>query len=203
MLIDLLQLKTLIGVPHQTVDGYLVCYKNNKKNLFDWLESTGFFQFHVTNKGYVVGVHQIVAFATYGYKALANGFTAKFGEIEVHHINGNPLDNSPDNLVYLSCDDHHLVSRASDTPFYEKPSAERMVTPFNRRGKKIVGWNRFLANIIAATISCVKHIRLTCKLFLDALRAISNFSFSELLLMPKAHMSKLFLHISKQTFADF
>lgn len=191
MLIELKELKELIGVPHQTHDGYLVCYKKNKEALFKFLSENGFFDFHCTNSGWVVGVHQVVAFCTYGYKALANGFTAKYGEIEVHHINNNPLSNEPDNLVYLSCADHQIVSMASKTPFYEKPSDKRIATPFNKRGKQVFGHNRFLANIISLTISFISKLtdKKTMEIFLDAVRYVTDFNIVK---MAKQELFKFF-----------
>jgi hypothetical protein len=191
MLIELKDLKELIGVPHQTVDGYLVCYKKNKEALFSFLNTNGFFDFHCTNSGWVVGVHQVVAFCSYGYKALANGFTAKYGEIEVHHINNNPLSNEPDNLVYLSCADHQVVSMASKTPFYEKPSNKRIATPFNKRGKKVFGHNRFLANIISLTISFIAKLndKKTWTIFLEAISFVTDFNIVK---MAKQELKKVF-----------
>jgi hypothetical protein len=191
MLIELNELKKLIGVPHQTVDGYLVCYKKDKLELFNFLLENGFFDFHLTNSGWVVGVHQVVAFCSYGYKALANGFTAKYGEIEVHHINANPLSNDPSNLVYLSTADHQIVSMASNTVFFDKPSSSRTATPFNGQGKKVWGHNRFLANVIAATVAFVA--KLTDKkawlLFLETVTFTSTFN---LIQATKEELKKLF-----------
>ena len=191
MLIELNELKELIGIPHQTVDGYLVCYKKNKEKLFNFLTEKGFFDFHCTNSGWVVGVHQVVAFCTYGYKALANGFTAKYGEVEVHHLNSNPMSNEPDNLVYLSCNDHQIVSMASKTPFYDKPSNSRITTPFNRRGRKVVGHNSFLANIISVTIGFVSKLtdKKVWKLFLNVVGFVTDFDIVKL---GKQELKKFF-----------
>ena len=192
MLVELNELKRLIGVPHQTVDGYLVCYKKNKEELFKVLEDNGFFEFHTTNNGFVVSVQQIIAFFNYGYKALANGFTANYGEVEVHHLDSNCFNNEPHNLVYLSCHDHYIVSQASKTPFFDKPAKERITTPFNKQGRKIVGHNRFLASIIDITISFIAKLcpDFLARVWLEAIQFIDSF---DLISLSKQAIKNLFV----------
>ena len=109
----------------------------------------------------------------------------------VKKLNCQIVDNSPDNLVYLSCADHQVVSMASKTPFYEKPSDKRIATPFNKRGKKVFGHNRFLANIIAITISFIAKLNneKTWGIFLDVISLVTDFNVVK---MAKQELKNLF-----------
>jgi hypothetical protein len=139
--------------------GRLFAKRADNKYVFELLDLSGFFDFHTTNKGEIVGLSQIVAFyACGGYKALANGFTAKEGFVEVHHINGVTDDNRPENLVYLSKQDHILVSSSTNTPLVGKPKSEEP-TPFNKQGEPVSNPIHFLANILQQTLAAVSNSR--------------------------------------------
>jgi hypothetical protein len=166
----------------KTKAGYITMERRKNESFFQLLDEIGFFQFHVTNSGWIVGLHQVVAFISYGWKALKNGFIAKKDEIEVHHIDGNISNNKADNLVYLSKQDHVLVSSVSSTPTYGIPKSS-VPTPFNRQGKKIQECaHHFLVNIAKETIEAIGN-RIGKPLIVGALELISG--------LPKALYTKV------------
>lgn len=152
-------------------DGRLFLNRHHNTLIFQKLDEAGFFRFHCTNrKRKIVGVPQIVAFFTYGWKALKNGYDAREGQIEVHHIDGNVQNNSPENLVYLSKQDHLLVSAYSNTPRFGEVRSSNP-TPFNRQGKPIEsGHKRFLSEIVARTVAAVAAARTGKKVRVHFLR---------------------------------
>lgn len=85
--------------------------------------------------------------------------------LEVHHISGNTLGaaNHPNNLIYLSPQDHSLVSRFQRRigrlkvkQFYklEKNLPVQNRTQYNRQGKLIRNWTKFIIGVIC--ITCAK-----------------------------------------------
>ena len=80
---------------------------------------------------------------------------------------------------------------ASKTPFYDKPSENRIATPFNKRGKKVFGHNRFLANIIAITISFIAKLNneKTWSIFLDVISLVTDFNVVK---MARQELKNLF-----------
>lgn len=139
-------------------DGRKVLFVHSNKLVFKILRHLGFFDFHETNSGAVVATAQVVAFLHYGYKALRNGFKAREGHLEVHHLSGDCSDDRPENLVYLSKQDHLVVSASSNTPRFGKVESCDP-TPFNRQGRPINDHKRFLAEIITTTVAAVAKVR--------------------------------------------
>jgi hypothetical protein len=143
---------------HQSKNGRIFLLKKENKWIFKQLQKLGCFNFFCNNKGHILGLSQIISFLDYGWKALANGFTAPSDEIEVHHINSDVTDNSPENLVFLSVQDHQFVSNVTFTPFYGKVKYEAS-TPFNRQGLPTSNRYHFLINIIQETVAAVSTFR--------------------------------------------
>ena len=139
-------------------DGRLFLTRKQNPRLFKLLDKIQIFEFYSTNNGQIVGLSQIVAYLSYGWKAYLNGFTAPCSEIEVHHVNGDVQDNNPENLVYLSRQDHQYISSCTYTPFYGKVLSDAS-TPFNRQGKTITNKHHFLVNILIDTVSNVSSRR--------------------------------------------
>lgn len=66
------------------------------------LEQDGFFNFNLRNNGFIVYYHQIIAFYKCGgIHALKRGMICDSNIVEVHHLNGDTLDNRSDNLIYI------------------------------------------------------------------------------------------------------
>lgn len=142
----------------QGANGRVSLSRNNNRLIFKYLDKVGCFKFYSTNRGQIIGLSQIVAFLHYGWKAYKNGFTAPKDIIEVHHINGCVWDNTPENLVYLSKEDHQVISDLSYTPFHGKVNHVGH-TPFNRQGKVNSNKTHFLVNVIQETITRVSDRR--------------------------------------------
>lgn len=80
--------------------------------LFSKLEDDGFFDFHISNdRRSVVGYHQVVAFYCCGGKEmLGKGYTCKSGSHEVHHEDGDTLNNESGNLSYTPVQLHYILT---------------------------------------------------------------------------------------------
>lgn len=119
-------------------------------NFKRFLHKIGFFHFHSTNSGRVVSVHQIIAFVYKGFKAFKNGFIAPKGQVEIHHLDSCPYNNSPENLVYVSPQEHQIISDSVGTgyiPFFKYPS----FCEFNQQGKTTSQPKQRLAYLIKLT----------------------------------------------------
>lgn len=143
---------TKLAQKFRNPDGYLYILLKDHPRLKDLLSRAGFFIFHSTNRGNLVGEHQIIAYLFRGgAKALRNGFEAREGEIEVHHYNSCPWDNRPENLQYLAVQDHKIITEYMDQHFrskYEDYSA----TPFNAQGRPVKDSHRFLREATEKTM---------------------------------------------------
>lgn len=121
--------------------------------LADMLLGDGYWDFAPHRSTRLVGVHQIVAFyCTHHHQ--------QGGDLhEVHHINGNTCNNHPSNLMYLSPGDHALVTRYQrrmgrlSLKTFAKVAKDMVHTQFNRRGRPIKNWVRFIMTVIALTVS--------------------------------------------------
>lgn len=100
------QLKQIIKNKEYTYfkskEGYILLPKSKNKTLFSLLKKAGFFIFHKTNKGKIVGVHQVVLFIYKGWKSLAFKGECIKGKTEIHHIDHNPSNNNHHNLEYTT-----------------------------------------------------------------------------------------------------
>lgn len=115
------------------------------------LEESGYWEFAPYRSKSLVYYHQIIAFFFVSKKKKYNG-----QELEVHHLNGNSRDNSPSNLVYLTKDDHVLVTkfqrRMSTVKIKQFGRYKGNKTSINSRGLKVVNWIKFILGVIAKTI---------------------------------------------------
>lgn len=120
----------------------------NNQSLFDWLSEIGYFAF-VGKITQIVGYHQIVAFLFTKHKEHLPQNT------EVHHIDGNTMNNCPSNLMYLSEADHRLVTKhqrkATRIKLKKLAQLSHSKTTVNRRGKLIHNWIQFILSVIAVT----------------------------------------------------
>jgi hypothetical protein len=113
----------------------------------------GYWDFAPNRSSRLVGAHQIIAF--YCTQHPTTGGDA----VEVHHINGNTTDNTPSNLMYLSPGDHALVTKYQrrmgrlSLKTFAKVGKGMIHTAFNRRGRPIKNWARFIMTVIAMTVS--------------------------------------------------
>lgn len=138
-------------------------YQLNGRNeaLKDQLEKDGFFRFHTTNKGkQLVSLHQVIAFYYCGgIEALHYGFTCKWGETEIHHIDGNTFNAHPNNLVYIPTELHQILTNLQcqfirngrTSPVDCKLDREYKI--WNRKGRRIQRVKEWLVNLISKTLS--------------------------------------------------
>ena len=146
---------SLLGkYPHRYITFDLNLKSNQTLRLM--LEEDGYWNFAPLRSKCLVGYHQIVAF----YLCAKDKLDGLGNFVEVHHVNGNTLDNSPNNLMYLSPNDHALCTkfqrRASKLSLKLFASigkkGKRYPTPFNRQGKVIRNWAKFILNVICASV---------------------------------------------------
>lgn len=140
--------------PHRyiTFDLSLKC----NKNLLLMLQEDGYWRFAPNRSASLVGYHQIIAF----YICAKDKPRGSGDHVEVHHMDGNTMNNLPSNLVYLSPNDHALCTkfqrRASKLSLKLFASIgkknNRLFTLFNRQGKPIRNWARFILSVICATV---------------------------------------------------
>jgi hypothetical protein len=123
------------------------------------LNKINFFAFNTSNSGeYRVGVSQIVAYLSCGGYKVHNetNLTINKETYNVHHLSGDVTDNSSSNLVYLSTDDHKLVTEIQngylDVSAWEPEETAGIKTQFNRQGRPIQNHTAFLKTVVAKTI---------------------------------------------------
>ena len=144
--------------PHK-YDIFSLENKNNKL-LLEWLQQEGYWTFAPHRSTKLIGYHQIVNFWFRG-RFMPPG-SGDF--LETHHISGNTLgpSNHPNNLVYLTPQDHSLVSKFQRRlsklkvkQFYklEKHLPLQNKTQYNRQGKLIKNWTKFIIGVICITCS--------------------------------------------------
>lgn len=138
----------------KTKTNYKVLFNSFKnKPLFDLLYKVGFFDFHKSNKGSIISLHQIVAYVNKGYKAYQNGFLCLKGETEIHHIDSNPLNNKNSNLIYVSTQEHLLITQASNINSSQIHIVKKAdPCAFNNKGLPVVNPFKRLAYIVSLTI---------------------------------------------------
>lgn len=115
------------------------------------LEESGYWLFAPYRSKKLVYYHQIMAFLFVSKKKKFDG-----QKLVCHHINGNTRNNHPSNLVYLTEDDHVLVTkfqrRMSTVKFKIFGKYKGEMTSINLRGTKVVNWIKFIMGVIAKTI---------------------------------------------------
>jgi len=116
-----------------------------------YLIENAYWDFLPYNSTNIIGVHNLIAFVYLSHPKKQEL------KLEVHHIDGNTSNNHPDNLVYLSAEDHRIVTkiqrsltRLNPKSFYNSKSKKH--TAFNRRGKVIQNWAFFITSIIVKTV---------------------------------------------------
>jgi hypothetical protein len=122
----------------------------------DLLIEFGYYKFAPTRSMKLVSYHQIIAFFFVSPKKQLDG---NLGLLHIHHLSGNTLENHPSNLVYLTPEDHSLVTkfqRKASTfkisSFY-KLTGTGLRTWFNSKGERIKNWAKFILGVIALTVA--------------------------------------------------
>lgn len=181
--IDFTQFKsTWLGNFPQRYKAYTNCKEN--KTLFDHLDKFGFFEFHQTNNKQIAYFHQIISFFRCGgLQAFNNGFRCLKGETEIHHINGNCLDNRAQNLMYIDKLSHQQVTKHQRAAnkylkvFKDKPISDKREI-WNRKGELVINLKRWLANLILKTVVLTardKQLDINLKLIAKWFRKVRKF----------------------------
>lgn len=103
--------------------GYLVSNNNGwaktncKEQPCGYVRSSGYRFVYIHRKA--IAYHILVA------KAFPEICGEWFEGAQVHHINGDKLDNRPENLVVLSANEHHKLHYQSQPDTFKKPSPQR------------------------------------------------------------------------------
>jgi hypothetical protein len=113
-----------------------VFMKNNNSNrqrlsrkqnphLFKLLSIIGFFDYHITNNGFTCYLYQINHFINGGKNLDKSGWQdyragnfMQKNEWEIHHLNHNPIDDSPSNLIKTTPYENKLLSTCVKGGFY-------------------------------------------------------------------------------------
>jgi hypothetical protein len=145
---------------HKGSNGYWNIDLTNKgiltQTLKEILDQLGCFKFYSTNSGeYIISYHQIHWFLYYGFKWLQKGITVSKETHSLHHKNSNKDENQLSNLVMLTNEDHHYITRVvneslglHDFVTEINPDAVR----YNNQGHKVKDAEEFLCNILAETL---------------------------------------------------
>ncbi len=132
-------------------EGYHILFKSNNKYLFSKLAAVKMFDFYSTNSGEIVSLHQIVAYLFKGYKAFKNGYTID-KNIHVHHIDSNTSNNTPGNLVYVSSQEHLLITQATTMCCDHIKVFNGDCCPFNCKGEEVNNFFHRLTHLVKATL---------------------------------------------------
>ncbi len=123
------------------------------------LEENGYWLFAPNRSKSIVSEHQIIAFLFVSPNKPMDG---SCGHHEVHHLSSNTLDNRPSNLIYLTPEDHALVTKFQrrvctfKISMFYKLSSKILLdsrTSINKKGNKVVNWAKFIVGVIALTLA--------------------------------------------------
>jgi hypothetical protein len=128
-------------------DGYRYFLGNSNLGQVECLEKAGFFDFHQTNAGQIVYEHQVEMFLFgSGHRHYRNGYYARKGEVEIHHLDNNRANNNPWNLRYVSPALNLLCARAIQQPYNgELPTQPMPESPEEALEMMQLTLRRFLA----------------------------------------------------------
>lgn len=141
---------------------YITFFRNKaNEDLFIKLEKDGFFDFHISNeKKSVVSYHQVVAFyCCGGREMLGKGYTCKSGSHEVHHEDGDTLNNESGNLSYTPVQFHYMFTMAQRRmskgfKHFRKLSRNlvQSVLVWNKKGEVVTRVFDWLRSILTKTV---------------------------------------------------
>ena len=116
------------------------------------LEESGYWEFAPYRSKKIVMYHQIMAFLFVSKKK-----KDVQQELIVHHKDSNTRNNTPSNLIYLTEDDHVLVTKfqrkACTFKLRQFSRYKGVRTSINSKGTKVVNWVKFILGVIAKTVT--------------------------------------------------
>ena len=152
----------LLGKWPQRYKAFILSAKENKE-LKTRLEKDGFFNLFSLNNGYIAYYHQIVAFYNQGVHILKRGYYCPSNIYEVHHINGNSLDNRKNNLIIIPKDLHKELSKSqrrlckyvsvfSKSSIYNLNNKLLSIPCFNSKGNLVYNKIAYFVSILLKTL---------------------------------------------------
>lgn len=159
--------------------------------LKEMLTKDGFFDFHVSNKGLTVYLHQIIAFYHCGgIQALLRSFVCVKGIHEIHHLNNNTNDNSPSNLVYITQEGHNLVTKhqRAFNKYIRRIKKTALINywsgaVWNKQGREVKNFVDWLFNILITTLSLIAT-NLNNKFIANLYKTMTNKKDTSLVSLP-------------------
>lgn len=134
-------------------------FRGANQELFELLESDGFFNYHITNKSkQIVTRAQVVHWISCGWKAYINGAVAEHGLHEVHHQNGRCWMDYPSNLIMIPVWLHRLCTKAQRRvgAFVSWKSMQKDnqdLEMWNARGLRVKNKYRFICSVISSCVA--------------------------------------------------
>ena len=123
------------AVCFQGSHSYLFLTRHSNKELFSYLDKCGFFDFHCTNtQKQICSYHQVVLFLHKGWKLFLFGYTCPSGTYEIHHLDHDPSNNSPDNLVYVTPQENQILATITRMSYYSNAQTA-LIGAFNKKSK--------------------------------------------------------------------
>jgi len=149
----------------------------HNKELIDDLKDMGFFDVFVSNKaykpnGFGVYLSQVILFFQYGVNWIRRGFVIEKDIYEIHHINGNVLDNQCSNLYPVHNLIHRLLSKVQSGRYVVEffPHKFEHIVAYRKDGKPILKdrINGFIMSLIELTIQRTKEFLSSVIILLEA-----------------------------------
>lgn len=123
---ELAQARILLAkaVVFSSKHGYQRMHRSQNKELFFYLDRLGFFDFHVTNSGRTCYIHQAQIYLRNTKGGWFHYFKGEFfcakDDLEVHHLDSNPINNDSENLCYVTPTENLLLSALCGVKYYGK-----------------------------------------------------------------------------------
>lgn len=115
--------------------GYLFLTRRCNKELFNYLDRCGFFDFHCTNnQKQICSYHQVVLFLHKGWKLFLKGFTCPCGTYEIHHLDHDPANNAVSNLVYVTPQENQILATITRMSYHSNAQTA-LIGAFNVKKK--------------------------------------------------------------------
>ena len=114
--------------------GYMFLTRSLNKKIFSLLDKSGFWLFHCSNKGQqICSLHQLRLYLHKGWQLLLRGYTCDMQCCEIHHLDHDPSNNHPSNLVYVTSQENKLLSDFCRMT-YNGSIKNASINPFNYKG---------------------------------------------------------------------
>jgi hypothetical protein len=115
--------------------GYQFLTRKTNKQLFNYLDRCGFFEFHCTNtQRQICSLHQIVLYLHKGWELFLFGYTCPCGTYEIHHLDHDPRNCEPENLVYVTPQENQILASITKMSYHSNAQIP-LIGAFNAKNK--------------------------------------------------------------------